>query len=95
MKGCLKNEKLKRHKVIINEESKHKALENQVHELNQWLFELDNERQVAETGQKKTLSKTLLVKTMRVYLWRQFVVVPKWYRGPRGDNFRIFPSTMT
>ncbi len=33
---------------MTNEESKQKALENEIQKLNEWVFELDNERLVAE-----------------------------------------------
>ncbi len=39
---------------MTNEESKQKALENEIHELNEWVFELDNERLAAETDRNKS-----------------------------------------
>jgi hypothetical protein len=48
MKGSLDKERSKRQKLMTNEESKQKALENEIQKLNEWVFELDNERLVAE-----------------------------------------------
>jgi hypothetical protein len=38
---------------MTNEESKQKALENEIHKLNEWVFELDNERLAAEKDRNK------------------------------------------
>jgi hypothetical protein len=51
MKGCLNDEKSKRRKVIIDEESKHKRLEDKIQELNEWICELDEERKVAKANE--------------------------------------------
>ncbi len=48
MKVSLDNKRSKRWKLMTNEESKQKALENEIHKLNEWVFELDNERLAAE-----------------------------------------------
>ncbi len=48
MKVSLNNERSKRQKLMTKEESKQKALENEICELNEWVFELDNERLAAE-----------------------------------------------
>ncbi len=48
MKVSLDNKRSKRQKLMTNEESKQKVLENEIHKLNEWVFELDNERLVAE-----------------------------------------------
>ncbi len=50
MKGRIHNEKLKCRKVMFDEELKReelkRKLENEIQELNDWIFELDEERNV-------------------------------------------------
>ena len=43
MKGHLHDEKSKCRKVMFDEELKRKRLENEIHDLNNWIFELDKE----------------------------------------------------
>ena len=57
MKGHLHDEKSKRRKVMFDEELKRKRLENEIHDLNDWIFELDEERKVAEANEKKVREK--------------------------------------
>jgi hypothetical protein len=52
MKGRLYDEKPKHRKVMIDEELKRKRLENEIQELNEWMFKLDNERNVAKANEK-------------------------------------------
>ena len=56
-KGRLHDEKSKRRKVMFDEELKRKRLENEIHDLNDWIFELDEERKVAEANEKKVREK--------------------------------------
>jgi len=57
MKGRLHNEKSKRRKVMFDEESKRKRMQNEIEELNDWIFELDEERKVAEANEKEVREK--------------------------------------
>jgi hypothetical protein len=57
MKGRLHDEKSKRRKVMFDEELKRKRLENEIQDLNDWIFELDNERKVAEKNEKAVREK--------------------------------------
>ncbi len=50
MRGCLHKEKSKHPKVMIDEELKRKRLENEIQELNEWIFELDKERKVVKAN---------------------------------------------
>ncbi len=52
MKGHLHNEKSKRRKVMFDEELKRNRLENKIQDLNDWIFELDEERKVAKKNEK-------------------------------------------
>jgi hypothetical protein len=60
MKGCLYDEKSKRCKLMFDEESKRKRLENEIQELNEWIFELDEERKVAKANEKALRENTLM-----------------------------------
>jgi hypothetical protein len=53
MEVSLNNERSNRQKLMTNEESKQKVLENEIHELNEWVFELDNERLMTEKDRNK------------------------------------------
>ncbi len=61
IKGRLHNEKSKRRKVMFDEELKREELkcklENEIQELNDWIFELDKERKVAEANKKVVREK--------------------------------------
>ena len=57
MKGHLHDEKSKRRKVMFDEELKRKWSENEIHDLINWIFELDKERKVAEANEKVVREK--------------------------------------
>jgi len=61
MKGCLHDEKSKRRKVMFEEELKREelihTLEKEIHDLNNWIFELDEERKVAKANEKVVREK--------------------------------------
>ena len=74
MKGCFYNEKSKRRKVMFDEELKRKRLENEIHDLNDWIFELDEERKVAEANEKEVREKyydAVKDAQTRLHRWRQ------------------------
>ncbi len=52
MKGRLHNEKFKYRKVMTDEESKCKRLEDKILQLNKWIFELDKERKVTKANEQ-------------------------------------------
>ncbi len=81
MKGCLYDEKSKHCKVMIDEELTRKRLENKIQELNEWIFELDNERNVAKANEKVLREKyfdAVRDAHSRLHKWRQ-------ERDKRGD----------
>ena len=49
-KASLHEEKARRRHQLTEEESRRRKLEEEIHELNKWIFELDNERKAAETA---------------------------------------------
>jgi hypothetical protein len=49
--------KSKRRKEISKESSKHKELEREIHELNEWVMELDKERKEASIKQQEATRK--------------------------------------
>ncbi len=57
MKGRLHDEKSKRCKVMFDEELKRKWLENEIQDLNDWIFELEEERKVAKKNEKVVREK--------------------------------------
>ena len=57
MKGRLHDEKSKRRKVMFDEELKCKKLKNEIQDLNDWIFELDEERKVAKANKKVVREK--------------------------------------
>lgn len=74
MKGRLHNEKSKRRKVMFDEESKRKRMQNEIEELNDWIFELDEERKVAEANEKEVREKyynAVKDAQTRLHRWRQ------------------------
>ena len=74
MKGRLHNEKSKRRKVMFDEESKCKRMQNEIEELNDWIFELDEERKVAEANEKEVREKyynAVKDAQTRLHRWRQ------------------------
>jgi hypothetical protein len=48
----------------MREESKHKALENHVEELNEWVFKVDNERKAAEVNERQAEKKYIQGKNL-------------------------------
>ena len=48
----------------MQEESKHKALENHVEELNEWVFKVDNERKAAEVNERRAEKKYIQAKNL-------------------------------
>ena len=74
MKGCFYNEKSKRRKVMFDEELKRKRLENEIQDLNDWIFELDKERKVAKANGKAVKQKyfdAVRDAQTRLHKWRQ------------------------
>ena len=74
MKGHLYNEKSKRRKDMFEEELKCKRLENEIQELNDWIFELDKERKVAKANEKVVRQKyfdAVRDAQTRIQKWRQ------------------------
>jgi hypothetical protein len=74
MKGRIYNEKSKHRKVMFDEELKRKRLENEIQELNDWIFELDKERKVAKANEKVVRQKyfdTVRDAQTRIQKWRQ------------------------
>jgi len=49
-KASLHEEKARRRHQLTEEESRRRKLEEEIHELNKWIFELDNKREAAETA---------------------------------------------
>ena len=57
IKASLHEEKARRHHQLTEEESRRRKLEEEIHELNKWIFELDNERKAAEAATKIATTK--------------------------------------
>ena len=57
IKARLHEEKARRHHQLTEEESRRRKLEEEIHELNKWIFELDNERKAAEAATKIATTK--------------------------------------
>jgi hypothetical protein len=74
LKGCLHDKKSKHCKVMIDEESTCKRLEDEIQELNEWIFELDEERKVAEANGRVVKEKYIAavrVDQTRLHKWGQ------------------------
>jgi hypothetical protein len=74
MNGRLHDEKSKRFKVMFDEELKCKKLKNKIQDLNDWIFELDEERKVAEANKKVVREKyydTVRDAQYRLHRWHQ------------------------
>jgi hypothetical protein len=56
-KDNLHEEKAKRHRILTEEESKRKKLMEEIHKLNEWTLELDEERKAAEKKECTMLKK--------------------------------------
>ena len=74
MKGRLHDEKSKCRKVMFDEELKCKKLKNEIQDLNDWIFELDDERKVAEANEKVVREK--YYDTVRDAQYR----LPRWHQ---------------
>ena len=57
IKARLHEEKARRHHQLTEEESRRRKLEEEIHELNKWIFELDNERKAGEAAIKIDTTK--------------------------------------
>jgi hypothetical protein len=51
-KASIHEEKAMRPHQLTEEESRHRKLEEEIHELNKWIFELDNKRKAVEAVTK-------------------------------------------
>jgi len=74
MKGRLRDEKAKRRKVMFDEELKCKKLKNEIQDLNDCIFELDEDRKVAEANEKVVREKyydTVRDAQYRLHRWHQ------------------------
>ncbi len=61
-KDSLHEEKARRHHQLTEEESRQRKLEEEIHELNDWIFELDNERKAVEAATKTATKKFIRTK---------------------------------
>lgn len=56
-KASLHEEKARRRHQLTEEESRRRKLEEEIHELNKWIFKLVNKRKAAETATKIATTK--------------------------------------
>ncbi len=61
-KDSLHEEKAMHHRQLTEEESRRRKLEEEIHELNDWIFELDNKRKAAEAATKIATKKFICSK---------------------------------
>jgi hypothetical protein len=61
-KDSLHEEKATRHHKLTEEESRRRKLEEEIHELNKWIFELDSKRKAAEAATKIAITKFIHTK---------------------------------
>ena len=61
-KDSLHEEKARRCHKLTEEESRRRKLEEEIHELNDWIFELDNKRKAAEAATKIATKKFICAK---------------------------------
>jgi hypothetical protein len=72
MKGHLIEEKSKQRKIMIDEELKQKRLEDKIQALNEWILDLDKEREVAEANKRVVKEKCIAAVTLaqtRLHKW--------------------------
>jgi hypothetical protein len=61
-KVSLYKEKARHHHQLTEEELRRKKLEEEMHDLNAWILEFDNERKTAEAEMKKVTKKFICAK---------------------------------
>jgi hypothetical protein len=61
-KDSLHEEKARHHHQLTEEELRQRNLEEEIHELNDWIFELDNKRKASEAATKIATKKFIRAK---------------------------------